>query len=51
MVDQERDILIRCITDAYEALRILPGLDANGPSLVWVAENLRQAHIKNHEAA
>jgi hypothetical protein len=51
IVEEERDLLIRCIEDAYESLRILPGLDANGPSLVWFAENLRQAHYKSREAS
>jgi hypothetical protein len=44
IVERERDILVRCIGDAYEALRVLPGVDANGPVLVWLAEQFRSAY-------
>jgi hypothetical protein len=36
--EQERDLLVKCIGEAYDALRVLPGVDANGPVLVWLAE-------------
>jgi hypothetical protein len=40
----DRDVLIQCVADAYEALRLVPGIDANGPALVWLAEHLLHAH-------
>lgn len=42
-VEQERELLIRCIRDAYEDLHLLPGLDANGPAVVWLADHLLEA--------
>ena len=42
-VQQEHELLVRCISDAYEDLPLLPGLDANGPALVWLAEHLLEA--------
>lgn len=36
--EQERDLLVKCIGEAYDALRVLPGVDANGPVLVWLTE-------------
>jgi hypothetical protein len=36
--EQERDLVVKCIGEAYDALRVLPGVDANGPVLVWLAE-------------
>jgi hypothetical protein len=42
-LDQERTLLISCVEDAYEALHVRPGVDANGPILVWMAEQLLQA--------
>jgi hypothetical protein len=42
-LEKERDLLITCVEEAYEALRLLPGLDANGPAVVWLAEQLLQA--------
>jgi hypothetical protein len=46
VVEQERDLLVRCISEAYEELRLLPGLDANGPALVWFCEHLLDAYRK-----
>jgi hypothetical protein len=40
--DKERDLIVRCIGDAYETLDLIPGVDPNGPALVWLAEQLRQ---------
>lgn len=46
---RERDVLIRCIGDAYEALRVLPDVDPNGPALVWLASHLLE--IQRHNDA
>ena len=50
-VTLERDLLVQCIEDAYEALRLIPGVDANGPALVWFADHLRQAHDRARQPA
>jgi hypothetical protein len=42
-LDQERRVLITCVEEAYEAIRLLPGMDANGPAVVWLADHLLQA--------
>jgi hypothetical protein len=42
-LDDERKTLVLCVEEAYEALRLIPGLDANGPAVVWLAEHLLQA--------
>jgi hypothetical protein len=42
-LDDERKTLILCVEEAYEALRLIPGLDANGPAVVWLAEHLLEA--------
>jgi hypothetical protein len=34
---KERDFLAQCVGDAYQMLGLLPGVDANGPALVWLA--------------
>ena len=47
----ERDILIQCVADAYEALRLVPGIDANGPALVWFAEHLLHAHRRGERGS
>ncbi|MCM3920221.1 hypothetical protein ND748_00765 [Frankia sp. AiPs1] len=39
-LEDERELLVGCIEDAFEAIRLLPGLDANGPALVWLADHL-----------
>jgi hypothetical protein len=52
--DRDRDQLVLCIGDAYEALRVIPGLDANGPALVWLAEHfleLRREGQQRDQAA
>lgn len=38
----ERDLVVKCISEAYEALHLMPGVDANGPVLVWLAEQFMQ---------
>ena len=53
LVDGERDVLVQCVTDAYEALRVIPGIDQNGPALVWLADHLLQMRRREngwHEA-
>jgi hypothetical protein len=42
-LDEERKTLIPCVEEAYEALRPIPGLDANGPAVMWMAEHLMEA--------
>jgi hypothetical protein len=49
--DKERELLVRCIEEAYEALRVIPGLDENGPVLVWLADHLLEAHTHVEQAA
>ena len=44
--ERERDILIRSIEEAFEALRVIPELDVNGPLLVWLTDHLYQAHSR-----
>ena len=39
---KERDLVVKCIGEAYEALHLMPGVDANGPVLVWLAEQFLQ---------
>ena len=39
-LEKERDVLITCVEEAYEALRLLPGMNANGPVVVWLADQL-----------
>ena len=50
---KERDVLIKCIAEAREALRLLPDVEANGPALVWLASHLLEVHRHNemHVAA
>jgi hypothetical protein len=47
-VEKERDVLITCVEEAYEALRLLPGMNANGPAVVWLADQLLQVR-RQHE--
>jgi hypothetical protein len=47
-IERERDLLVQCIGDAYDALRVMPGVDSNGPVLVWFAEHLlAERHREN----
>jgi hypothetical protein len=46
-LEREQALLFRCIEEPYEALRQLPGVDANGPILVWLAEQLKEAHKRS----
>ncbi|MDB4874984.1 MAG: hypothetical protein JWM41_1430 [Gemmatimonadetes bacterium] len=38
--EKERECLVRCVADAHESLKLVPGVDENGPVLVWLAEHL-----------
>ena len=43
--EKERDLIVRCVAEAYEAyeaLDLIPGVNPNGPALVWLAEQFRQ---------
>lgn len=40
--ESERTLLVRSLAEAYEELRVLPGIDANGPALVWLADQFLQ---------
>ena len=40
-LDQQRDAIVRCVGEAYELLDLLPGVNPNGPVLVWLADQLR----------
>lgn len=44
--EQERDLLMRCIEDAHEALHVMVGVDENGPILVWLADHLYQTQSR-----
>ncbi|HEY0451838.1 hypothetical protein [Actinophytocola sp.] len=48
-VEEERSLLVRVVGEAYDELRVLPGLDANGPALVWFAEHLLTAYHEDGE--
>ena len=39
---KERDLVVKCIGEAYEALHLMPGVDENGPVLVWLADQFVQ---------
>jgi hypothetical protein len=43
-VEQERLLLVRCIELAHESLRLMPGVDTSGRTLVWFAGHLLQAY-------
>jgi hypothetical protein len=46
VTERDRECLIRCVTDAFEALKMIPGIDANGPVLVWLSGQLLHQHQK-----
>jgi hypothetical protein len=48
---KERDLVVKCIGEAYDALHLMPGVDANGPVLVWLAEQFVQIHRRAEKAA
>jgi primosomal protein N'' len=49
-VSAEHELLARCIEEAHETLRIMPGVDENGPALVWFADHLRDAYSRNRQS-
>lgn len=51
VTEKDRECLVRSITDAFEALKLIPGVDANGPILVWLSGQLLQLHQKEASAA
>lgn len=51
LTQKERDILVQCVIDAYEALRIVPGVEPNGPALVWLADHIYQTHTTHEKVA
>jgi hypothetical protein len=48
---KDRDLLVTCVAEAYEALHLIPGVDENGPVLVWLSEHLLHAHRRNDKPA
>lgn len=42
---KERDRIARCVAEAYETLDFIPGVNPNGPALVWLAEQYRQLRM------
>jgi hypothetical protein len=44
LVEEERLLLVRCIDQAYESIRLMPGVDTSGRTLVWFAGHLLNAH-------
>ncbi|HEV7990469.1 MAG TPA: hypothetical protein VGP25_01540 [Gemmatimonadaceae bacterium] len=49
--EKERDCLVRCVSDAYDSLKLVPGIDVNGPVLVWLAEHLLHLHRRATSAS
>jgi hypothetical protein len=43
-VDRARMLLVRCIEESFDSLRVIPGLDENGPVLMWMADHMLEAH-------
>jgi hypothetical protein len=48
--DTRRDLIVRCVGEAYEMLDVIPGVDPNGPVLVWLAEQFRQIDMTRLES-
>jgi hypothetical protein len=48
---KERDLVVKCIGQAYEALHLLPGADENGPVLVWLTEQFIQIQRRADNAS
>lgn len=48
-VEAERLLLVSCVEQAYDSLRIVPGFDPNGPVLVWFAGRLLAARHRAGE--
>jgi hypothetical protein len=49
--DKEREFVLRCVGDAYQVLDLIPGVDPNGPALVWLAEQFRQLRRQGENVA
>ena len=43
-IEEERLLLVRCVETAYESLRLMPGVDTSGRTLVWFAGRILLAH-------
>ena len=43
-IERERLLLVRYVETAYESLRLMPGVDTLGLTLVWFAGRLLLAH-------
>ncbi|MDT4903717.1 MAG: hypothetical protein QOH52_1733 [Pseudonocardiales bacterium] len=43
-VEEERLLLVRCVEIAFESLRLMPGVDTSGRTLVWFAGHILQAY-------
>jgi hypothetical protein len=48
-IERERLLLTRCVETAHESLRLLPGVDTSGRTLVWFAGRLLLAHERATE--
>jgi hypothetical protein len=48
---KERDLVVKCIGQAYEALHLMPGVDEDGPVLVWLAEQFMQIQRRADKAS
>ena len=46
ITEEDREPLVRCTADAFEALKMIPGIDANGPILVWLSDQFLQLQRK-----
>ena len=42
--EKERESVVRCAADAFEALKMIPDIDANGPILVWLSDQFLDLH-------
>jgi hypothetical protein len=51
METKQRDFLAQCVADAYQMLDLIPGVDPNGPPLVWLAEQFLELRRRTEAAA
>jgi hypothetical protein len=49
-VEEERLLLVRCVEIAFESLRLMPGVDTSGRTLVWFAGHILQAYRNDAKA-
>jgi hypothetical protein len=49
-VEAERLLLVRCVEIAFESLRLMPGVDTSGRTLVWFAGHILQAYRNDAKA-